>query len=360
MWPWFGVVLLAFLNAVVPSVTTIGFWIGLPLIAAISFGDEFENRTVHVLLSQPVDRMTIWTEKWLVMACAVASAGLAYWFGTAGFLHRDPEAATLAALWIATVVCTTAFWTLFAQSTVGGLILTILQGVGMMAVWDGAEWAFNSKPGIRGAAAALAYALVMLWLGRHKLAHFQVAGTTSGEDVLMRNPIVRQGVIAKIWRCRPSGLLLNLIRKEVRLLWPVWLLAIVSVVGVGCLGLLRIAFGLPEERLGTITLITIGGLNGLLATVLAGSLSMGEERTWGTHSWQMTLPLSANWQWLTKLAVAVVVSFVGLAVPVLLAESIFDQSFSKVLSIGYGGNELVLLLMLSRFLVSPHSGVLAA
>ena len=40
--------------------------------------------------------------------------------------------------------------------------------------------------------------------------------------------------------------------------------------------------------------------------VLAGCLSLGEERSSGTHAWHLTLPVSARQQWLTKLLVALV------------------------------------------------------
>jgi hypothetical protein len=50
-------------------------------------------------------------------------------------------------------------------------------------------------------------------------------------------------------------------------------------------------------------------LSGLIA-ILAGGLSLGEERTSGTHSWHMTLPVSARRQWLIKLVMAMLAGVV--------------------------------------------------
>ncbi len=49
----------------------IGFFVfalGCGIMAAGSFGNEFRNRTISLLLSQPVPRRLIWREKMLVLA----------------------------------------------------------------------------------------------------------------------------------------------------------------------------------------------------------------------------------------------------------------------------------------------------
>jgi multisubunit Na+/H+ antiporter MnhG subunit len=58
----------------------------------------------------------------------------------------------------------------------------------------------------------------------------------------------------------------------------------------------------------------------LLIAILAGTLSLGEERTSGTHSWQLTLPVSARRQWFIKLCMALFAGFVGAGLaPLLIA-----------------------------------------
>ena len=164
-------------------------------------------------------------------------------------------------------------------------------------------WGFNPA---RMVAALLCYAGVMLWLGRRTLARFQVTGATAGDDLVMAGPDVMPGAWAGWLRSRPTGSWLNLIRKELRLLRPVWLLTLLTT--IGWIGLT--AYGLVHER-GQTTPFTIriasahypavvwlvGVSSVLLVAILAGSLSLGEERTSGTHAWHMTLPVSALWQW---------------------------------------------------------------
>ncbi|HEV1994825.1 MAG TPA: hypothetical protein VGR03_10870, partial [Candidatus Acidoferrum sp.] len=158
--------------------------------------------------------------------------------------------------------------------------------------------------------ALLCYAGVMLWLGRRTLARFQVTGGMAGDDLLMAVPGVMPEALAGLFRCRPTGPFLNLIRKELRLLRPLWLLTLLFLLYWTCLTMLRPSavresFGLVAIALATPAL----GLGGLIA-MLAGCLSLGEERTSGTHSWHMTLPVPARRQWLIKLLMAVFTGFV--------------------------------------------------
>ena len=100
----------------------------------------------------------------------------------------------------------------------------------------------------------LCYAGVMLWLGWRKLARFQATGGMAGDDLLMAGPDVMPGALAGWLRCRPTGAVLNLIRKELRLLRPVWLISLLAAVGWACLtlfGLLhraRIIPGISKPR----------------------------------------------------------------------------------------------------------------
>src|SRR2546423_948023 len=56
-------VALRFLLEIAPSL----FCLGLVLAAAMSYGEEFQNRTLPLLLSQPLSRFTIWCEKIAVL-----------------------------------------------------------------------------------------------------------------------------------------------------------------------------------------------------------------------------------------------------------------------------------------------------
>ncbi len=56
-----------------------GFYLGIPLLATLSFGNEFQYRTLSALLSQPLSRMEIWAEKMTVTVIAVSSAATVYY-----------------------------------------------------------------------------------------------------------------------------------------------------------------------------------------------------------------------------------------------------------------------------------------
>jgi polyhydroxybutyrate depolymerase len=120
-------------------------------------------------------------------------------------------------------------------------------------------------------------------------------------------------------RCRPTGAVLNLIRKELRLLWPVWLISFLSLVYLTCLTLFR--FMLLRESAGPnlegvqLVLYTPVILFPPLMAILAGSISLWQEKSSGTQTWHMTLPVSSRRQWLTKLVTAV---FTGLVCAVFL------------------------------------------
>jgi hypothetical protein len=74
--------------------------------------------------------------------------------------------------------------------------------------------------------AALCYAGIMLWLGWRKLAGFQASGEAAGHDLLASRPWFIPESLASLFQWQPEGATLNLIKKELRLLRPVWLLTI--------------------------------------------------------------------------------------------------------------------------------------
>ena len=89
---------------------------------------------------------------------------------------------------------------------------------------------------------SLGYAGLMLWLGWRLLARFQATGGMASDDLLMAGPDVMPGAWAGWLRCRPTGAVLNLIRKELRLLRPVWLISLLAALGWACLTLFGLLY----------------------------------------------------------------------------------------------------------------------
>ncbi len=298
-------------HTLIEPISLLGFFLGIPLLATLSLGSEFQHRTVGLLLSQPVGRMEIWTEKMSVTVVAVFSATLVYWYVWRSALEELPEIWVYAGTLILAMVASATFWTLVARSTMGGLALNGVNSFIPLVFSIRRDWVPETTT-TRSAAAVvfLCYASVMLWLGRRALARFQVTGGPAGEDLLVAGPDVMPRAMAGWFRSRPTGAVFNLMRKEIRLLRPVWLISLLGLVGWISLPI----FGYTLERGSVAAAIMVMAFTPLIA-VLAGSLSLGEERSSRTHSWNLTQPVPAGRQWLIKLVMAL---FTGLVCAVLL------------------------------------------
>ena len=334
-WPWCAVVVAGALPMLFPhsftaaKIDLLGFFFGLPLLATLSLGNEFHHRTFSLWLTQPAGRMQLWGEKMGVMCAAVLSAGLATGIGMFFFALPDMnltynKAAAVAYLLI--TMASAAYWTLAARSTVGGFAL-IGCIFGLFYLFVG-EVESMPRPGGQFQAAPMAviiaisafgicFSALMLWLGARKLTRFQVRGGNSGEDLLVAGPSLMPEALAEWFRCRPSNAFLNLVRKEFRILRPLWVIELFAVAYLAFLAVFRFlpspSVSLPESLLQWIVLgppaMISFGLGGL-----AGILSLGEEKRSGTQAWHVTLPISVRRQWLIKLLMAM---FAGLACAVL-------------------------------------------
>src|SRR6202521_249663 len=226
------------------SETSVAFcYLGIPMLATLSLGYEFQHRTLSLLLSQPVSRMKILGEKMSVAFVAVVSATLVFCIGWRSAFQQDPKLWVFAGIYLIATVPSATFWTLFTRSTIGGFLLNGIFPYILILVNKEEIFGSNPSPARSVTAlwitafAALCYAGVMLWLGGRKLARFQVAGGMAGDDLLMAGPNVMPEALAGLFRCRPTGAVLNLIRKELRLLRPVWLISFMRLVYVPSLSL---------------------------------------------------------------------------------------------------------------------------
>ncbi len=303
----------------VEAIGFLDFFLGIPLLVTFTLGSEFLYGTFSSLLSQPVGRLRIWGEKMSVTILAVASAALV--FGYAWRSELSQPVLWVGVLGIVAMIASATYWTLVARSMMGGLMLNLTA----LWVWGVLIGVIRPLKGEVISAtwitiiAGLLYAGVMLWLGARKLMRFQVTGGMAGDDLMMAGPQFLPESLARLFRSQPSGALRNLVRKEFRLLQPVWLFTLLAVLA----WLYLTIFGVVPERGSpeygaappavAIPMVLAGCLS-LLIAILAGCLSLGEERTAGTHSWQLTLPVSARRQWLIKLVMALSTSLVGAVV----------------------------------------------
>jgi hypothetical protein len=322
-WPWCAVILAVALPLARPFYWALGVWqigwfLGVPLLAALVFGNEFQHRTISLLLSQPVGRTKIWGEKLTVAFVAILSAALVSALSLRlAAAQFDPVVFKLFGAWIVATAASAAFWTLLTRSALGGVVLNVVINSFGMVLWGNAahslrdtgyEWATNTPV---GSVAVLLYAGAMLWLGWRKLARFQATGAIVGDDLLTAGPKVMPSALAEYFCARPTGLVLNLIRKELRLLRPVWLITLLAALSWACLTLLGLWHGRGYSPRFETIVVSMTVITTLMIAVLAGTFSLGEEKTSGTHAWHLTLPAPAALQWSVKLCTALVAGVVG-------------------------------------------------
>ena len=322
-WPWCAVVCAGALPLLHPpyplgEISRVGFLLGIPLLAALPFGNEFRSRTFSLLLSQPISRMEIWREKLSITALVVFTASLVFFSSwRASGVHGGRAFWRYAVAAAIVSVASAPFWTLFSRSIVGGLVLSFgvynfVIVLGLQALYWGSGYS-NPPDSIfisTMSAVFLLYAGLMLWLGWRKLARFQAMGDMPGDDLLIAGPRLLPQALAGWLRCRPTGAVLNLFRKEYGLLRPVWLISLATALLWACL----ILVGPPGHGAAgslDIAMFAVGVTSSFIIAILAGSLSLGEERTFGIHPCQLILPVPVLVQWGIKLFVAFLATLLG-------------------------------------------------
>ena len=293
--------------------------LAIPLLAALPLGNEFQHQTIALLLAQPVDRGEIWLQKTMVTLAAVLPVAVLYLFGFGRNQEFDMDF-WMAAVWIVAATAGSAAGTLLARSAIGGLALSSAFFGVLFVIWSRLAESHRHQGALSNAflwvtgIVVVGYAVGIILLGRRMFLGFQIAEGPQGEiGLATATRFVPQFVIDWL-RCRPRGAILNLIRKEVRLLRVVWLLSLLSLVTWVCLVALH--FGKANDFPVESPPVALATLLSLLIALLAGALPLGEEKTQGTHAWQLTLPVSSWKQWSVKLSVALCTSlFTAIGVP---------------------------------------------
>lgn len=329
LWPWCALVIagalpVILLNGYTKKLCGISFFFGVPMMAALAFGNEFQQRTFSLWVTQPLSRAQLWAEKMSVALAAALSAGLISGIGLFYYTwpHLDFTWKVAAIVCVIVATASAPFLTLTARSTLGGFALmsfylsvVSLLGFKFSPRIDKEPLAVLPASAIAAISVfGLVYAVLVLWLGARKLARFQVIGGSVDSDLLMAGPSLMPERLTAWLRCRPFGALGNLIRKELRLLRPLGLAALLALLYLAFAAMFRLITefpirpGHPELALKFAVFVTLGSFF-LLAPIFAGLLSLGEERTSGTHAWHMTLPVAPLRQWFIKLAMAMLAGF---------------------------------------------------
>jgi hypothetical protein len=298
-----------------PPLAATLFFVGGPLLAASAFGAEFQHQTLSVLLAQPISRTRIWLEKCgALLATAVVLCGLQLFvLDTVGVEHIRPAAAIL---YFVAVMCAGPLWTLLARSTIGGaaftaasLLVVELAG-GFSVQWMGVHEfqgvIFTDSPAL--AALRLAYAALTLLGSWLVFLRLQVTSQMAGN---VTSPLPGIPLMREVLRCRRSGAVRNLFRKELRLHTP----ALIVAAAFAACWLLAVALFLaspPRHPIAEMTFTVLLAMYLPLALVVVSTVPMGEDYALGIHSWHLTLPVRPAVHWLVKLTAMLIVAGITL------------------------------------------------
>jgi hypothetical protein len=349
----------------------IGLLLGCALLVALSFGAEFQHRTLPMLLGQPCTRLRLWGEKMLVLAGLILLAAAVYVVGMSHNWSRAVEVMRPASYTLLPLVCSAGFWTLFARSTLGGVVFSVGSlGAVLMTVVFAVEKIWEKEPVLAGrkydlisVIVGLAYAALFLWLSWRKFSRLELNATDGGESGLGATPVSTAPTVA-VLRCRPGSPLGNLVRKELRLLRPLLRFALLFV--LFWWALVAYARFLPKQQMGVETLLHLGSVAYIaLSLLLAGCLSLCEERSLGLHVTNLTQPVAVGTQRRIKFLVALAVGLlVGVVLPIALSlltgqtlNTPFDPYIRTGEHVGLGLAILCLLVLLGQWSAAMVSRV---
>jgi len=350
LWPWIGAVAAGALIAVKPlvdgagmgtlltGIIGYGFLGGLALVATLSFGHELQDRTLSLLLTQPPSRSWLWNQKMLIICGAVFAAALVEFgllLGASGWYSGDELRETLritfrseeifiAGVFLLATVCSCGFWTLFAGSIIGGLVFTVsaqfISAVLVALAWGrfrGYDEPFQDRlTFVVIAVAGLVYSGVFLWLGWRKFTRLELRTGHGGAGGIAGAAGGRERIWFRLLASRPSGPILNLIKKELHLQKIVAQLAGVLVLSWTAVALLQ--WLRPGQYIGYL-FDAMAGFYAPVTSLLAGCISLGEEKALGLTIPQRALPFAPWLHWLLRLGVGLAtLTILALGLPLVL------------------------------------------
>lgn len=304
------------------------------VMAGSSFGNEFQHRTLSLLLSQPIPRSVIWRDKMLVLGAGLLTslATLLVCLAVRRPVIDGQDWLTLALIPLC-AFCGTPFWTLALRHDIGGMVAAVGAPCGILAVYAlvAERLGGNESAALVSAILILLviYCAVVYWLGYATFKRLEAVdgpsrelGLPAGLEALFVAPLTKMS-------SRFRGPFAALLKKEFRLQQISFMLAglcvLIAVAG-SCL-----AKHHPELAAGI-----VGGdifIYALILPLIAGAISVAEERGWGMAEWHLTLPPSALKQWSAKMLAALSTSLVlGLLLPAamfLVANPLFSRPSTR-------------------------------
>jgi hypothetical protein len=316
------------------------FSLGCMLMGGCAIGNEFQLRTMAVLLAQPRRRQRVWGEKMAVLAGSLALAmgisvlSIRLFIKGEGqpkeFLDLVGGLAVLAAV----VFCSTPYFTLATKNTIAGMGMTIVvPAVGSLLILAG-DWVlskispptelrlatvFERGPNRYIIGLGLIYGAICSWLGSRKFLRLQLIEGQGQEVALPARVEDFLGKLLKSFVPQYSGPTRSLIRKELQLQRTSFIITAVACLLLACEAIVWSSSKAGESTVATTLLVSTFSIYCVLIPFVTGSVCVADERNWGVAMWQNTLPASVTKQAVIKLLVTYFTGFLlGVAIPGLL------------------------------------------
>ena len=316
------------------------FVVGVLVLAAMPMGVELHERTLSLLLSQPTERVRLWKEKLFAASLMIALLSVIHGIASVVSGQLNLMSALLFAGFAIAAVCSVGYYTLSTRSVLIGITCAVgMPYAIVLSTYLIVRYVFglelDSEPPKVGApgeglylsdqmalvlilVAGAAYSAFFLRLSCRQFANLELRDAPVSRAAEVPTALVPRW-LSNLFRARPTGVILNLIRKEVCLHKPVFLVSAIF----AAVWLLTLLLMLLRPVWNDNCIATLHGLTGaqiVLMAILIGCVSLGDDKALGTTAWHLTLPLSAGRQWLIKLFVAVA-TLVAMAIilPILLA-----------------------------------------
>lgn len=295
------------------------FVIGTAVLVALPFGTEFQQRTLGLVLSQPVSRARVWLEKWGVLLMALLVLAAVQSAALRGAVV-DGRVGVRELTFLLALACSGCLWTLVAGSTIGGAAFSLASlaivemASSFITSWlTGLElYPFATHPAL--VSVRLAYAVATLWLGWRLFTRLELKAEGAGPAGLSVAPLDAVPAL----RCRPAGPIANLVRKEVRLQQSTLLIAALFAL-CWLTAILLFAVGPERPAVAEVVFATLFVSYVPLVLVVCGTISLGEDTSLGIRGWHLTLPVSSMAQWAVKVGVMLVVGgALGIVLPLTL------------------------------------------
>jgi hypothetical protein len=125
----------------------------------------------------------------------------------------------------------------------------------------------------------------------------------AGSDLMVAIPTLMPRRVAGLLQCRSDQAVLNLIRKELQLLRPLWLLSALYALGWSSIAIsLSFVSAVGDRHQAMLVILVVGTASyPVIAMFLGATLPFAEEGAFGIQLWHLTLPVSMKTQWLTRL-----------------------------------------------------------